>query len=305
MQLSEGNPRWKRLVSLARWVFGPAALAFLVYAAIYSRKVFGEVIRQAHFGPIVVAIALLSSLHVIVPVVSRLVLREVGVAVDYPTLLKIHLRRLPARYIPGGIWHTVSRAVDIHNLGVGRIELSTMVLVENLVSPGVAIMLGGLFFLIAGRHAAPFILAASGGFVGLCVLFLALRNRFVRRVRAFSLATYGKIVVTSVCFWLVASTAFTLYWSALPRSAANTSVAHIAGSYLIAWTAGFVNVLSPQGIGVFEATIGGLLRGALPFATVALLAAGFRAATLVADCLAYGIFQLVTRWPARRNVSLG
>ena len=48
---------------------------------------------------------------------------------------------------------------------------------------------------------------------------------------------------------------------------------------------GFVAVFAPQGAGVFEATLAGLLTGA-PVAALALVVAGYRALTAVRDAIA-------------------
>lgn len=81
------------------------------------------------------------------------------------------------------------------------------------------------------------------------------------------------------------------------------SVLQIYGVYLLAWIAGFVSVFAPQGIGVFESVAGLFLKGALMFAGVAVLAAGFRVAVLDADMLAFGV--LLTLRVAQRPLHTG
>ena len=61
------------------------------------------------------------------------------------------------------------------------------------------------------------------------------------------------------------------------------------------WMHGFAAVFAPQGVGVFEATIGMLLKGTIPLAGTALIAAGFRVVILAADLLAFCALQLLRK----------
>lgn len=283
----------KRLLTFSRWVFGPAAIVFLLVAGWRARNFFWTVLEQTAPAPLVITISLWALLHLLSPVFTRIVLREVGAAVPYRVALGIHVGRLPARYLPGGIWHTVSRVMDLNRLGVSRAHLSTMVLLENVVPVAVALLLGGLCVLVAGGTG---ILALASGLSGLVLLALpplVLRHRLLLQGARFGLVSYFKAVAVSAAFWTIAATAFACYWSAFPSAKADTPILEIYGAYLLAWAAGFVSVFAPQGIGVFESVAGSLLKGALPFAGVAVLAAGFRVATMVADMLAYATLHAV------------
>ena len=85
---------------------------------------------------------------------------------------------------------------------------------------------------------------------------------------------------------------FALFWSALDIPDPEGSLLLRLGTYLIAWSAGFVSIFSPQGIGVFELVVAWMMKGALPLASLAALVAGFRVLTLVGDVIAYGIGRI-------------
>ena len=111
--MQEEQPgRWSRLFRVGRWIFGPAALVFLAIAGWQSRDAFSTILDDANPVRLLAAIALTGCLHLLSPVVTWRILRELGPDVSYGTLMRIHVHRLPARYLPGGIWHTVSRAVE-------------------------------------------------------------------------------------------------------------------------------------------------------------------------------------------------
>src|SRR3546814_7232148 len=84
-------------------------------------------------------------------------------------------------------------------------------------------------------------------------------------------------------FWAASSTASLCYLAACPAIASPGAV-QTAGTFLVSWAAGFVAVFAPQGAGVFETTMAGLLDG--PVAALALVIAGYRALTAVRDALA-------------------
>jgi hypothetical protein len=157
-----------------------------------------------------------------------------------------------------------------------------------------ALTLGGTCMLIAGDVKLLALAAMLGGLILLTCLPLLLRHRLLLTKRRFALRLYSIAALTTVAFWIVAATAFACYWYSCSSTHTDASWLQVYGAYLLAWSAGFMTVFSPQGIGVFESVISLLLKGALPFGEVVVLAAGFRAAMLAADFIAYGIF-LVSR----------
>jgi hypothetical protein len=287
LNLTAASSLLKRMVATSRWVFGPAAVLFLIVAGWRARAIFSNVLVQIHPATLIFTVLLWASLHLLTPVFTATVLQELDAPVRYRTVLAIHVGRLPARYLPGGIWHTVTRVMDLHHLGVSRSQLSVMVLLENLVPVAVALTIGGLFLCLAGDAGLPAVAALLGGMLLLACTPLVLRHRAFLHGRKFAFAAYAKITAFISIFWLIAATAFACYWSAFPTTNGGVPLLQVYGAYLLAWAAGFVSIFAPQGIGVFEAVAGVFLRGALPFAGVAVLAAGFRVVILAADMLAY------------------
>lgn len=287
----------RRALVLARRLFVPLALLFLALAAYAARDTFGVVLANARPGPLLFTVLAWAMLHLLVPVISWIVLDGLGTGIGYRTALRIHVSRLPARYLPGGVWQTVSRVVDLHALGVSKRQLSVLVAMENIAPLATALGLGGACALAAGstRLPAPALLAA-GLLLGMA-LPLAMRRLLPQA--PLPLRSYLLAVAATMAFWVVAAGAFITYWSAFPAMPLDAGYAGLAASYLLAWAAGFVAVFAPQGLGVFEAVAGLLLDGALPLAGMAVMVAGFRAATLAGDGLAYLAGLLVQRMRAR------
>jgi hypothetical protein len=292
----------KNLVHVARRLFLPLALLFLVLAAFAARDVVAVTLTQARPGPLVLTVMAWSMLSLMVPVTSWLVLAGMGTGIGYRTVLRIHVSRLPARYLPGGVWQTVSRMVDLHALGVTKAQLSVLVAMENLAPLATALVLGGFAAWFAAGSELP---ASAIVIVGMLIgasLPLGLR-RFLRQA-PLPLRHYLLALASMVVFWAVATASFISYWSAFPTMPLMAGIPELAASYLLAWSAGFVAFFAPQGIGVFEAVAGLLLDGAVPLAGVAVMVAGFRAATLAGDGLAYAAGLLVgwaTAGPPRHH----
>jgi glycosyltransferase 2 family protein len=283
----------RRMVVAARRFFMPVAIAFLIFAAYSARDVVGQVLVQARAGPLVFAVLGWSALSLVVPLVSWTVLRGTGVDIDYRTVLRIYLDRLPARYLPGGIWQTVSRVVDLHGLGVSKSQLSLLVVVENFGSLATALIAGGMFVLLAGSVALSAETIICGGVLLAAVLPWASR-RFVGAA-CVPLQTYLISLGIMTTFWLLAATLFVIYWSAFPALELEGNMFSIYGAYLLAWAVGFLAIFAPQGVGVFEGVAGLLLKAEFSLAGMAVLVAGFRVVMLAGDGVAYMSGRLVRR----------
>lgn len=295
MNLESASRVFRKIIAISRWIYAPAAIVFLALAIWHSQEIFLAVLKQAEIWPLLLAVLLWSSLHLLTPVFSWILLRDADSAIIYRVLLRIHAGRLPARYLPGGIWHTVSRVMDLHALGVGRQSLSRMVIAENFLPVAVALTFGGLFLNLAGNDHW---LAAGATVIGTICLagsYVFLGRWGKSTLPPLLVGRYMKLAGVTAAFWIIAATAFYSYWSAFPAARETVSVLQVYGIYLLSWAAGFVSVFAPQGIGVFESVAGVFLHGAMTFSGAVVLVAGFRVAVLAADLLAYGLF-LILRW---------
>lgn len=274
-----------RVLGVLRWLFTPLALAFLVMAAYAARDTLDALLDAADAGRLAAVVLAWACLHLLAPALAATVLRGLGSRVGYADALRMHVLRLPARYLPGGIWHTVARASDLQAMGVGSAQISALVAIENLIPLAAAITLGSAFAVAAAGASAPLLGLAAAGTALVAALPLAV-SRLLPKANL-PVATYAKAAAFSVAFWLLAASTFALYWNAFPAVPGVGSLAGLMGAYLLSWAAGFIAVFAPQGIGVFEAVAASMLKGSLPLAGVAVLVAGFRATTLAGDALAY------------------
>ena len=193
------------------------------------------------------------------------------------------------------MWYAAGRVGHLRRNGVPAVALGVVAVLETLLSFVVAVTLGGGVLLAAGSDdsglglvalaaaALGLALVASPWSVNPLVRWVA-RRRGLGDVPPLRWGAYLELCGHLVAFWGASAAAFICYLSAFPAIDAP-GVARTAGTFLLAWAAGFVAVFAPQGAGVFETTLAGTLTGA-PVAALAVVIAGYRALTAVRDAVA-------------------
>src|SRR6185503_4564017 len=89
------------------------------------------------------------SMHFLSPLVAVIILGQ-SRRLHYRDAFVIHASRLPSKYLPGGIWHTVARVADFRGIGYSPSLLAEFVLFENAVAAAIALFLGGLLSALFG-----------------------------------------------------------------------------------------------------------------------------------------------------------
>ena len=274
------------ILRVAKRIFLPIAFAFLTWFAWESRELLVDVVRNAR--PLALALAVLAwmLMHALAPLFSMLIFRARNVPLSYKTAARIHIVNLPARYIPGGIWHTVGRIAGFRDMGVGQRDISIFVFLENALAICVAFVIGGSLLAANrgldgwGQIAA---LAAVSGAAFLLATPFILSLRVIQGNDRFPARDFVAVTIVTAVSWCIAATAFVIYLSAFPGLALQAAPLETAGAYLFSWGVGFISIFAPQGIGVFEVVAAELMRGDSAFMSVAALLAGFRLVILAAD----------------------
>ena len=271
------------------------ATGALLWFAWQSRNLLLEVIRNARPLYLVSAALLWTLLNAIAAVFTSRVFGQLGADVSIAKAANIHVRNLPARYLPGGIWHTVGRVADYRQLGVGGREISGFVFLENALAACTAFLLGGVLLWLTrvANTGGQVAIAAAAAAIVILALLPAILSRFVGTDKTnISLATILRLLPLAILSWSVAAAAFVIYVSAFPGLQTAPALLEIAGAYLFSWGVGFVAIFAPQGIGVFEVVAAELLRGAAPLMGVTALFAGFRLIIMLSDAMAWTGMQL-------------
>jgi glycosyltransferase 2 family protein len=292
--------RWGHQLSnflrASRVIYTPVAFIFIVVLLISERAALYERFSALQFWAVVAVIGSLYVGHLCIGLSSWLVFRAYGCDLSYATVLRTHIARLPARYIPGGIWQTVSRSLDFVNLGVPGRSVLMVMLTEMGISVATAATLGGACTYFSGAgHANIGLLASTAGCVGLAALpIAAVLERGGRSAPAW--LAYAAAVMTYVMVWTLYATAF---WFFLHEVAGRFDWLTSTGVFLLSWVVGFFAFFAPQGVGVFEMTAGIMLTGAGSAVLMAMLL-GFRLIGFTADISLYGVYRVLI---ARKRLS--
>ncbi|HAZ61309.1 MAG TPA: hypothetical protein DCY89_07050 [Gammaproteobacteria bacterium] len=220
-----------------------------------------------------VAAVLIALTHIFAVSFTRGLLHGLGVTVSRGLAAELHLRFLPARYLPGGIWHTVGRMEQLRRCGVSVSRSSILPLAESLVAILAAVSFSLLLlFMPLTTH------AWITGSVALIVLALVLTHGDLTS----NGLPFSHLLLTGTGFWASQQLAFGVFTLALAPG--PLAPAHATGYWLFAWAIGHVTVFAPQGLGVSEFAFAQIAGGGVE---AALLVTTFRVIQAAGDVLAW------------------
>ena len=288
--------RLRRVLGLARQLFSLLAIATIACYLWLHRAQLDALIHAARPAPILFAGILFAALHFVIATAFWLVQRAVGIERPLRRALDSYLLRLPARYIPGGVWHTLSRYVDIHDeRRAGKHKLLLVFVIENglVGSAGLGLAAAALLVFPVAAHAAPYALALAllGGVVAAALAYTARVTHAVSARRALA-AAFGLLSIN----WVGVATAFGLFFFAV-APALTDCAAQIPGSaYLVSSSLGFVAVFAPQGWGVAEFVLALLHPCSVDAPTAVAALTGFRLLGALADALLFALWRALAAW---------
>ena len=289
------NPLIKKIITTLKRLYTPVSLIFICIFIWQNHGFLSNLFADIDVRTLCLAIGLWCVLHGISPVISKLILSYFDENVPYNRLLQIHVSRLPARYIPGGIWHTVGRVSDLHFYGVKKKQLSFLVITESILPCLMTFLMGGGYLWYTSRQGYLHTIAgisAVASIILLGVLTMLLQKKTYQSGKAFKLSTYFQVICVTAIFWIIASGSFLLYVTSFSIIAADTSYLQIAAIYIFSWGIGYLAIFAPQGIGVFEVVAGKALTLPLSLGGTVAFIAGFRIVVFLADMTVWILLML-------------
>ena len=216
----------------------------------------------------------------------RTILIRLGSSLGLRTCLRIYLAAEFVRYIPGNVWHVLTRILWVGKYGVSRpIAFASMAieLITKLAAGILVFSISLLFWHDFGKlgsllHGS---LLDILGIAIIIALFIGLHPRILNGVLNWALLRmkrepiqltlrYSDILFITLAWcvsWIVAGTAFYVLLLALWPAAPIVAWPICIGIYAIAWDIGFVSFITPSGLGIREAAIVALFALALPLPT--------------------------------------
>ena len=243
----------------------------------------------------------------------RTVLARLGSRLGLRVCLRIYLASEFVRYIPGNVWHVLTRILWVGKYGVSRsVAFSSMAieLVTKLAAGMLVFSVSLLFWhdygAIGSLLHGP--LVDVLGVAGILTLLIGLHPRVLNGVLNWALRKlkrepvqltlrYSDILLITLAWcasWIVAGCAFYVLLLALWPDAPLVALPVCIGIYALAWDIGFVSFITPSGLGVREAVIVALFALALPLPTglASILALLSRFVSTIAEVVSVGIAYL-------------
>ncbi|HEX9036416.1 MAG TPA: lysylphosphatidylglycerol synthase transmembrane domain-containing protein [Ktedonobacterales bacterium] len=267
-----------------RAVQAVAVLVIAVFVAIAIWKSWSNLQGyqwNIQWGLLVTGFLLLVAQELSFALIWRSILRRLGSRLDITSAERIYLGAEFVRYIPGNVWHVITRVLWAEQKGVAKpigfasmvIELATKILSAALVFAVTLLFWPNLSALSAQAH-IPQQVAIIAGAVAVPLLLLGLYPPLLERALNAGLKLlkrepthlslrYIDLLVISLLWglsWVVAGVGFYLIIrSIVSTPMPATAIILAVGIYALGWDIGFLSFITPSGIGFRELAIAFLL----------------------------------------------
>ena len=224
-----------------------------------------------------VAFALLIIQELSYAFIWRGILARLGSRLDIISSQRIYLGAEFVRYIPGNVWHVITRVLWAEQRGVPKTRGFASMVIElaTKISAAALVFLISLFFwpdvgALTAKLDIPHDVLVISGAILIPLLLLGLYPRLLEAILNFGLRKagrepiaitlhYGEILIITFYWmlsWIVAGFGFyVLIDSIAGISLSLTWLAIAIGIYAIAWDVGFVSFVTPSGLGFREAAM--------------------------------------------------
>src|SRR5690242_10201008 len=243
----------------------------------------------------------------------KTVLARLGARLSLRASLRIYLASEFVRYIPGNVWHVLTRILWVGKYGVSRPAVFASMAIELItkLAAGVLVFAASLLFwgdagLLGSFKQGMLVMALGAGTILalLVILYPPVLNgllnfalRLLKRNPVSLSLRYRDVLRVTLAWclsWLVAGAAFYALLLALWPQTPPVALPICIGIYALAWDIGFVSFVTPSGLGFREAAVVGLFALVLPLPAglsiiVALLS---RFVSALAELLCVGIAYL-------------
>ncbi len=283
----------------------------------YMKRDWGELTSyKFECNPWLLALAFLGFLlqELSYGLIWRFVLARLGSKLDLRISLRIYLGSEFVRYIPGNVWHVLTRILWVGKYGVSRPIAFASMMIELITKLAAGVLIFAVSLLFWGDlgsvrslfYGTPVVMGLGVlTIVALLVVlhprilstFLNTALRLLKREPVILPLRYSDILLLTLAWfasWFVAGCAFYVLLLALWPQAPLIALPICIGIYAIAWDVGFVSFITPSGLGFREGAIVGLFALALPLpgALAAILAVLSRFVSTMAELVCVSIAYL-------------
>lgn len=283
---------WVRLIQR---VFMCLALMAIVAYGLANRETVASTMSRLQLWAVLRTGAIMLVLHVLIVSSFQWLHVALGIRRPWRRAVASYFARLPGRFLPGGIWHSMLRYGDMHSdQSASARTLGIVLLSETALLAGTGFLAaGGLGFALLGDSPRVMTIARIMLLVGF-VPSVVLGTLCWRRSGQQALRPFVVAFLLMVTTWLGLAFAFASFSTFGSRPMlAGCSAGPVAASYLASASVGYVAVFAPQGWGVTELVFAKLSACTLPTASLVTTVVAFRIVSLAADAVAFTIAMLL------------
>jgi len=213
----------------------------------------------------------------------RNILARLGSHLSIPVSMRIYLASEFVRYVPGNVWHVLTRILWVYKYGVSKpvafasitIELITKLAAGALIFAASLLFWGSFSAVGSLVHSSFFIILGVVGFVAMLIVLhprilnglLNTALRILKREPVSLSLRYSDILLITLNWcgtWVLTGCAFYLLTRVFVPGLPLAALPICIGIYAIAWDFGFVTFITPSGLGFRELALVVLFALALP-----------------------------------------
>ncbi len=232
---------------------------FLAYYVFKNGSEFVEAFQIISIEKVIIALFLLALSKLFLTLNQWAVFRIHNVKLGFKRATEIYNYSQLAKYIPGGIWHYVSKGAYLKAEGKSNKESVRIILTESLLIVITAFLFG---VLALGKFAGEVLVALERGHMivlGISVvtvvfLFLFFGRRYIKDLLSEFIKKPGLAslaILNLGIVWVLQG--LSLY--VLLETSIYSTFMYVMGIYCVAFAIGFLTVFAPGGIGVREAIL--------------------------------------------------
>lgn len=296
MLISEYSSKLRKLISLAKVIYLPAVIFFIAYLGWNNRTIINDIFNDIDLAYLSICVMIWLCLHCLSPLFTTISFKQLGISLSYKDAYFIHTTYLPAKYLPGGIWHTVARGQMYCNHNISKDKVFAYLLHENLLIAAVTLTIGGFIVGVFSDNTKISNLAfcLSAFSFTILIAWPIVRKRFFRK-QFIDLGIYHYVncMLIISLYWLIASVSFVIFLDIFPSIDSACHSIFTAGTYIFSWGIGFIAIFAPQGFGISESVAAGLLCITVTPAALIVFLSSFRIIILFADLLAWATSKCI------------
>jgi uncharacterized membrane protein YbhN (UPF0104 family) len=291
----------------SRWV-GPVALLLVAgfWALFLGRQLRALAQYAWRFDPASLAIALgfAALYHLTLAFCWSWLLRRMGGGLPYRQALRVWQSSMLARYVPGNVWHILSRMALAERLGTPPARVLASSTLEQALNVIGALALAGLTFPFWGLPATDQFWLLALVPLGLLALHprlaggaLAWAARRFNRPQLAWRYRYREILLATAGYMLA------MAWVGLALYATLSGLAHVTpaqlplyiGTGALAWAVGYLSFLTPSGLGVREGMLVLILSQVMPVPAAVVGSLLYRLVVTLAELAMAGVTAVAGR----------